>query len=309
MQPARGLPAAVTAQAPAKLNLHLSVGAARSDGFHDITTVYQAIALYDEVTAASAPTLSVVVHGEGAADVPANGDNLAVRAALALAARTGQEPAVALEIRKSIPVAAGLAGGSADAAAALVACDALWGTGLDRAALLDLAAGLGSDVPFALTGGAALGTGRGERLTPALTTGRWHWVLAVATGGLATPEVYRELDRQRAGHLPAAEPPDAVLDALRSGDAARLGAALANDLQPAAQALRPDLRRTLAAGAELGAIGCLVSGSGPTCVFLATSEADALRLAAELAGAGVCRTVRVAHGPVGGARVLPESTG
>jgi len=305
-QRAPGLPDSVTARAPAKLNLHLSVGRLRSDGFHDITTVFQALALFDEVTVSAAPTLTVSVRGEGQRDVPLGADNLAMRAALALAELAGCEAVGKLLIHKAIPVAAGLAGGSADAAAALLACDALWGTAVDRAALLGLAAGLGSDVPFALTGGTALGTGRGEHLSPVLAVGRWHWVLAVAEDGLATPNVYRELDRQRDGAPPVpTEPLDALINALRSGDPAALGPALGNDLQSAALALRPDLRRTLLAGAELGAIGCVVSGSGPTCAFLAVSSAEAVQLAAELAGAGVCRTVRAAYGPVGGARIMP----
>lgn len=301
-----GLPDSVTARAPAKLNLHLSVGGLRQDGFHSLTTVYQAVALFDEVTATASPTLSVSIHGEGEREVPLDADNLALRAAMALAELAGCEPVVSLRINKAIPVAAGLAGGSADAAAALLACDALWGTGVDRAALLDLAAGLGSDVPFALTGGTALGTGRGEHLSPVLAVGRWHWVLAVAEGGLATPDVYRELDRQRDGRPPMpTEPVEALINALRSGDPAALGPALGNDLQSAALALRPELRRTLAAGGELGALGCLVSGSGPTCAFLAPSAAEAAQLAAEITRAGVCRTARAAYGPVGGALIKP----
>lgn len=293
-------------RAPAKLNLHLSVGARRRDGFHDLTTIFQALSVYDEVTATVSPTLSVTVRGEGEGDVPLDSDNLAMRAALALADVAGCQPAGNLAISKAIPVSAGLAGGSADAAAALLACDALWGTALDRAALLDLAAGLGSDVPFALTGGTALGTGRGERLSPVLAAGRWHWVLAVAAGGLATPQVYEELDRQRDGDPPASNAGlDVLINALRSRDPAALGPALSNDLQSAALSLRPDLRHTLAAGAEFGSVGCVVSGSGPTCAFLTVSADHAVQLAAELAGAGVCRTVRAAYGPVGGARILP----
>ncbi len=298
-------PAPVTARAPAKLNLHLSVGPVRDDGYHELTTVYQALSLYDEVTATPAAALSVSVHGEDAALVPLDDNNLAARAARALAAAAGVEPLVSLEIVKAIPVAGGLAGGSADAAATLVACDALWGTSMDRAALLDIAAGLGSDVPFALTGGTALGTGRGERLAPVLAIGRWHWVLAVAESGLSTPDVYRELDRKREHDvLLAAEPLDALINALRSGEPASLGDALSNDLQVAALSLRPALRRTLDAGEDLGSTGRLISGSGPTCAFLASSADDAVRLAAALAGAGVCRTVRAAYGPVAGARVV-----
>jgi 4-diphosphocytidyl-2-C-methyl-D-erythritol kinase len=297
----------------------------RSDGYHELVTVFQAISLYDELTATPARTLTLAISGEGADELPVDEGNLAVRAAALLARRTGVRSGVHLELTKSIPVAAGLAGGSADAAAALVACDALWGTGLERDELLEMAATLGADVAFGLVGGTALGTGRGERLTPVLAGGRWHWVLAVAYGGLATPQVYAELDRLRSPEprsgpaaeprsgLPAeapAEPPaeigpaSGLINALRAQDPEQLGKLLANDLQPAALALRPALSQTLRTGVELGALGGLVSGSGPTCALLARSEEHAVRLAAALAGADVCRTVKVVAGPVGGARVV-----
>jgi len=295
----------VTVRAPAKVNLHLSVGRRRTDGFHDLTTVFQAVGLYDEVDASPADALTVEVSGEGAADVPTDSANLAVRAAALLGMETGRSPAVALTIRKGIPVAGGCAGGSADAAAALVACDALWGTGLSRAELTKLAARLGSDVPFALHGGTALGTGRGELLTPVLGHGTYSWVLALVEGGLSTPEVYDELDRQRdSGPVSVVSDPAGVLSALRSGDAVALGRALTNDLQPAAIALRPPLRVLLETGADLGALGSLVSGSGPTVAFLARSDDHAVALAAALAGQGVCRAVRRADGPVPGARIV-----
>ena len=188
------MPEPVTVRAPAKVNLHLSVGASRADGFHELVTVFHAISLYDEVTATPAHDLSLRIRGEGEGTLPDDDDNLVIRAARLLAARTGVDAACRLELVKKIPVAAGLAGGSADAAATLVACDSLWGTGLGRAELLELAAELGSDVGFGLTGGTALGTGRGERLTPVLAAGRWHWVLAIADDGLSTPQVYAELE-------------------------------------------------------------------------------------------------------------------
>ena len=188
-------------RAPAKLNLSLSVGRLRADGFHDLTTVFQAVGLYDEVTLTRADELSVTVtdaHGaSGAADVPLDATNLAVRAVALVAATTGHDARVAVSITKGIPVAGGCAGGSADAAAALVGADALWGAGLSKEELTDLAAQLGSDVPFSLHGGTALGTGRGEQLTEVLERGDYSWVLAVAEGGLSTPAVYAELDRQR----------------------------------------------------------------------------------------------------------------
>jgi 4-diphosphocytidyl-2-C-methyl-D-erythritol kinase len=290
---------------PAKINLHLGVGPLRPDGFHELETVFQAVSLYDEIIASEGRGLALTIEGEGAADLPTDEGNLAVRAALALAEHTGVEPAAELHLLKGIPVAGGMAGGSADAAATLLACDALWGTAVPRADLAALAAQLGSDVPFALVGGVALGTGRGEQLAQVLAPHRRHWVIGVAEGGLSTPAVYRTLDRLRdQGGLRPAGPADRVLAALRADDPAELGAALANDLQPAAISLKPTLRRTLGAGRDEGTLGGLVSGSGPTCFFLAADADHAVRLAAALAGHGVCRTVRTAYGPVPGARVI-----
>ena len=295
----------VTVRAPAKVNLHLGVGPLRDDGFHELTTVFHAIGLFDEVTVSRSDALTVAVEGEGAHDVPVDSSNLAAKAAVALAAAAGIPPDVAISIRKGIPVAGGCAGGSADAAAALVGCDALWGLGSSREELMQLAAGLGSDVPFSLHGGTALGTGRGERLTPVLGTGSYSWVLALADGGLSTPAVYRELDRLRVeGPVTVVSDPAEVLAALRQGSPELLGRALGNDLQAAAVGLKPELRKLLDAGADLGALGGVVSGSGPTCAFLARDEAHATALAAALAGQGVCRTVRVADGPVPGAKVV-----
>jgi 4-diphosphocytidyl-2-C-methyl-D-erythritol kinase len=301
-----GVPEPVTVRVPAKLNLHLAVSDLRPDGFHDLVTVFHAVSLYDEVTATPARDLSMAITGEGADELPVDEGNIAWRAAMALARHTGVDPAVRLDIVKGIPVAGGLAGGSADAAATLVACDALWGTELGRPELLELAAELGSDVAFALTGGTALGTGRGEQLTPVLASGGWHWVLAIADGGLATPEVYAELDRMRAESDDRIGPADDLINALRAHDPARLGRLLANDLGAPARRLRPLLTKTLQAGLDLGALGAVISGSGPTCAFLARSHDRAVRLAAALSGAGVCRTVRVAHGPVPGARITGE---
>jgi len=320
----------VTVRVPAKLNLQLAVGPPRADGYHDLVTVFHAVSLFDEVTAEPARRDAVTVSGEGADRVPAGRDNLALRAVAALR-RAAAGPASAatgvhITIVKRIPVAAGLAGGSADAAAALVACNELWGGGLSQPQLLEVAARVGSDVGFALLGGTAVGRGRGERLTPALAPAtQYHWVLAFADGQLSTPEVYAALDRLRArgergdGQSPRAGghrgvPPRglaqpvldaALMSALRSGEAAMVGRALSNDLQPAALSLFPALRKTLAAGLELGALGALVSGSGPTCVFLAASPDRALDLAVSLSGAGVCRSVARVAGPVPGAAVIP----
>ncbi len=305
---------AVTARAPAKINAHLAVGPVRADGFHELRTVYLAVSLLDTVSAAPGSGLSLTVRGEGtAADagpdaVPTDRRNLVWRAAELLAEHAGVPADAQLEIVKAIPAAAGLAGGSADAAAALVALDALWGTRAARADLVDLAAQLGSDVPFSLLGGVALGTGRGEQLAPVLARRSWHWVLGIAGEGLSTPAVYTELDRLRAeGRVPDGSellPAEPVIAALRSGSADELAAALANDLQAPALSLRPDLRRGLRAATGAGALGALVSGSGPTVAALVRDEPAAVRLAAELAGEGIFRTVRVVSGPVPGARLV-----
>jgi 4-diphosphocytidyl-2-C-methyl-D-erythritol kinase len=320
----------VTVRVPAKVNLQLSVGPPRGDGYHDLVTVFHAVSLFDEVTVRPADRASVRVTGEGAASVPAGRSNLAMRAARALASvavARRSKPAVHIDIRKRIPVAAGLAGGSADAAAALVACNELWGTGLTQAELREVAATVGSDVPFALVGGTAIGQGRGELLSPALTTGAYHWVLAFSSGALSTPDVYAACDRLRAarpsGARNAAPPGDPatqgtppaaaaaavgpptlstkLMAALRAGDSAAVGPLLTNDLQAAAVSLRPGLRRTLEAGKEFGALGAVVSGSGPTCAFLAADAARARELAVALTGAGVCRGVVRVKGPAAGA--------
>lgn len=333
---------AVTVRVPAKLNLQLSVGPLREDGYHDLVTVFHAVSLYDEVTVSPADRTSVEVSGEGGPAVPLGPANLAVRAAVGLARAIGKRArrgsgttggwggaggsGVAIMIRKRIPVAAGMAGGSADAAAALVACNELWQAGLSVARLGEIGAKIGSDVPFALTGGTAVGLGRGERLTRALASGTYHWVLAFGAGGLATPDVYAACDRLRAARQE--EPPGlvggpfgyggagpggavgeprldaALMSALRSGDPAAVGRRLSNDLQSAAISLKPVLRRTLAAGREFGALGGIVSGSGPTCAFLAGGAEQAKELALALSGAGVCRAVAQVTGPVPGATVI-----
>ncbi|WP_228982989.1 4-(cytidine 5'-diphospho)-2-C-methyl-D-erythritol kinase [Streptomyces sp. DH12] len=293
----------VTVRVPAKVNVRLAVGPARPDGFHDLANVFLAVSLYDEVTAAPAPSLRVTCEGPDADRVPLDRTNLAARAAELLAARYGIEPAVHLHIAKDIPVAGGMAGGSADGAGALLACDALWGTGASRAELLDICAELGSDVPFSLVGGAALGTGRGERLTALPVGGEFHWVFALADGGLSTPAVYAEFDRLTPD-APAPDAPPALLDALRTGDTAALAGALANDLQPAALSLRPSLADTLAAGTAAGALAALVSGSGPTTAFLVKDAESARSVAAALTASGTCRTARTATSPAPGALLL-----
>ncbi len=298
--------ASVTVRAPAKVNLALHVGPPRADGFHGVATVFHAVSLYDDLVATPLRTgagMQLHIEGEGAGTLPLDSTNLAAQAALALVP-FGASPDVSLVIHKGIPVAGGLAGGSADAAAALVAVDALFELGLSRETLLEIATGLGSDVPFALTGGTAIGHDRGNELTSVLVRGTFHWVLVFAEGGLSTPAVYRESDRLRGADVAEPEVPAAMLQALAAGDVATLGRSLSNDLQPAAVSLRPQLAHVLSAGEEYGALGGVVSGSGPTCAFLARDDEHALDLAVAFTASGVCRTVKRSHGPVAGARVV-----
>ncbi|MFN0280479.1 MAG: 4-(cytidine 5'-diphospho)-2-C-methyl-D-erythritol kinase [Kineosporiaceae bacterium] len=299
------VPSEVVARAPGKVNLALVVGPLRRDGYHELVNVFHAVSLTDDVAARPADDVTVTVDGAHAERVPCDGSNLAVRAARLLAERAGVTDGVQLHITKHIPVAGGMAGGSADAAAALLACDTLWQTGMSREDLHGLAAELGSDVPFALVGGTAVGTGRGEELTSALARGEYEWVVAVSDAGLSTPAVYAELDRLREGR-PVAVPrvPDGLMEALRSGDADALGESLHNDLQPAACSLVPALERTLEIGREYGALGALVSGSGPSVAFLVRDHEQALDISVALTASGAADDVRRARGPVTGARLL-----
>jgi 4-diphosphocytidyl-2-C-methyl-D-erythritol kinase len=308
----------VTVRAPAKVNLQLAVGPPRPDGYHGLVTVFHAVSLFDEVMVAPAAADSVSVAGEGASEVPADGSNLALRAVRALreaVAQTGGKATVdgtegvAVTIGKHIPVAGGMAGGSADAAAALVACNVLWDAGLSREDLCEVAARVGSDTAFAVLGGTAVGQGRGEQLSPVLAApATYHWVLALADGHLSTPAVYAELDRQR-GNAPVSEPELSrdLMSALSAADPARLGAALSNDLEAPALALFPALSKTLEAGRKAGALGALVSGSGPTCYFLACDSAHAAGLANSLVNARVCRAVTTATGPAAGASIVERT--
>jgi 4-diphosphocytidyl-2-C-methyl-D-erythritol kinase len=303
----------VTVRAPAKINLGLRVGPPRPDGFHPLATIYQAIALYDEVKARPARRgeYTLTVTGEGHDVVPLGATNLAVRAAILLAKTFGVDEGVALSIHKTIAVAGGLAGGSADAAGALIGCDALWGTRATRDQLMELGAELGSDVPFCLVGGNAMGTGRGENVSQVLGRGSYEWVLAYADVGLPTAEVFAEFDRvhgfddvdsvQTDEELAVPEP---LMTALRNGDPYAVGESMQNDLEVATLRLRPALRRTLAVGDEFGALAAIVCGSGPTCLFLAADDDHAVDLAVALSGSGTCRVVQRANGPVHGARLV-----
>ena len=298
------VPGPVTVRVPAKVNLELLVGPRRPDGYHSLSTVFHAVSLYDDVTVAVADDWGVSVTGPLADGVPENEDNLALRAARLVQRRFDVEP-VHVSIRKGIPVSGGMAGGSADAAATLVALHHLWDLDLDREELEELGAELGSDVPFLVAGGTAMGSGRGEMLAPVLARGTYHWVFALAEGGLSTPEVYAECDRLRGdGDVPDPVATPALMAALRSGDPRELAPQLTNDLQEAAISLRPDLGEVLAAGMEYGALGGIVSGSGPTTAFLVEDNEAGIDLAVALTASGVVRDVRRASGPVHGAHVI-----
>ncbi|MET8855417.1 4-(cytidine 5'-diphospho)-2-C-methyl-D-erythritol kinase [Streptomyces sp. NPDC004579] len=295
----------VTVRVPAKVNVQLAVGGARADGFHDLANVFLAVGLYDEVTVTPADELRVTCVGPDAGQVPLDRTNLAARAALELARRHGIDPAVHIHIAKDIPVAGGMAGGSADGAGALLACDTLWGTNSSREELLDICAELGSDVPFSLVGGAALGTGRGEKLRLLDVGGTFHWVFAMAERGLSTPAVFREFDRMNESvRVPEPVASQDLLDALAKGDAGALARTVSNDLQPAALSLFPALADTLAAGRAAGALAALVSGSGPTTAFLAPDAESARAIGEALHASGTCRAVRVTRSPAPGATVL-----
>jgi 4-diphosphocytidyl-2-C-methyl-D-erythritol kinase len=297
----------VVATAPAKINLCLGVGPLRPDGFHALATVYQAVGLHDQVTVTDADRTTVEVSTASRVPVdgvPTDETNIAVRAARLLAEHHGVEGGVAIVIEKGIPVMGGMAGGSADGAASLLACDQLWGLRTPREELLELAGELGSDVPFALLGGTAIGSGRGELVTPLMTRGEYWWVVLESPQGMSTPAVYREFDAMHAA-APVGDPeiPDALVQALVGHDVVGLGAALTNDLQPAAFRLRPELAASLDQGRLESAFGAVLSGSGPSCLFLCESRAHAVQVAAGLEARNL-GPVSFAPGPVPGAQVI-----
>lgn len=316
------LPRAVTVRVPAKVNLELRVGPRGDDGYHELATTFLAVGLYDEVSVTRWDRWEVLASGTYAAGIPTGPDNLAIRAAQLVARRAGIDEALSVRIDKDIPIAGGMAGGSADAAAALLACDQLWGLGLGRDEFTDLAAQLGSDVPFLLTGGVCVGSGRGDVLAPVLARGSYQFVFATSDRGLATPAVYAECDRLRAAQadralrsgrvpdpIPDPVPSPEIMSALRAGDPAALAKALHNDLQPAALSLRPDLAEVIDAGLEFGALAAVVSGSGPTVAFLTADHEAALDLSVSLSAATVASAVKIAKGPVHGAHVVAGPRG
>jgi len=298
----------VTVRVPAKVNLQLSVGPREADGFHNLVTVFQAISIFDDVTVTFSPPksgLSISISGDQRHGVPADDSNLAIKAIALIAKEYDLEIDAHVEIKKLIPVAGGMAGGSADAAAAIVAIDYLYSLGMSREEMTEIAAQLGSDVPFMLSGGTAIGTGHGDQLTAALSRGTYHWVLALSSIGLSTPAIYSECDRLRLeSEIVEPQTNELLMQALLAADPKSVGAHLVNDLQAAACSLRPALRLVLDVGQEYGALGALVSGSGPTVAFLVTDEEAGLDLAVALTASGVVGSVARAYGPVAGAKVL-----
>ena len=307
--PRSGSASSVRVEAPGKVNLFLSVGASGTDGYHQLTTVFQAVRLIETVTARRQSvrdrgTVTLTLE-EPDADVPTDASNLAMRAAELLAETTGVSEGVDLLLRKRVPVAGGMAGGSADAAATLVACNILWGTGLSLLELSALAARLGADVPFPLTGATAVGSGRGDLVTPIMTRGSYHWVFALAEEGLSTPAVFRRFDELTGTGAPAVwDVPEALTSALRAGEATALAASLHNDLQAAALDLRPELARVIAVAEEAGALRAIVSGSGPTIAALVENPAGAQQVSRALMASGLVADVLRADAPVAGARVV-----
>ena len=298
----------VTVRVPAKVNLQLSVGPRESDGYHQLVTVFQAISIFDDVTikiGEQGSGVNLTVSGDQTHGVPTDASNLVVKAVELIADKFEIDVDVSIDIKKSIPVAGGMAGGSADAAATIVAIDELYSLDMTREEMHAIAAQLGSDVPFLLSGGTAIGQGRGDQLTAALSRGTYHWVLALSSVGLSTPAVYGECDRLRQG-LDISEPQisDVLMQALLSADPSQVGKLLVNDLQPAACSLRPALRLILDVGQEYGALGAIVSGSGPTVAFLVSDEEHGLDLAVALSASGVVGSVTRAYGPVHGAKVI-----
>lgn len=298
----------VHVRAPGKINVFFEVGDVQDDGYHDVASVYQAVSLYEDVWVEPAAEYAIEVTGDvDITGVPLDDRNLALRAARLMAHELGWDGGIHVRVHKGVPVAGGMGGGSADAAAALLAVNELLGGGRSTAELHQLAAQLGADVPFALMGGTAVGTGRGDELAPALVRGRFDWVLVTQTEGLSTPEAYAGLDALRAQAdispqrgVPSVAAP--VLHALRAGDAVALADAIHNDLQAVAVGRRPELGRLIDEGVRRGALAGIVSGSGPTVAFAVPDDIAAIDLAATLTTLG--HDALPVHGPVPGARVI-----
>jgi 4-diphosphocytidyl-2-C-methyl-D-erythritol kinase len=279
------------ADAPGKVNLFFKVGPLNDDGFHDVASLYLAVNLRETVTAQISTDYTVKVAGSlgdfQLLAVPTDETNLVVKVAGRIKAEAGTPEAikVALGIDKHVPVAGGMGGGSADAAAALVAVNALLRAEVSPERLHDIAATLGSDVPFALAGGAAIGVGKGDVLTAVEGVAPIHLVLILDDQGLSTPAVYKRLDELRDQREEQAESPEInrnIIRALQNGNPFEIAELLHNDLEEAAISLRPDLRIKMTTALQHGAIRVMVSGSGPTILALAASEVAAMQIARSL---------------------------
>lgn len=329
----------VTAVAPGKVNLGLRVGPPRSDGYHPVATLYFAVSLTEEVTVApradEAITITLsdrsaftqVEHRDASTgeafftEVPLGETNLAYRAAdllrsalrdrdagvLSFPGQSRPTYGVDITITKNVPIAGGMGGGSADAAATLVACSALWDAGLTKEQLAELGAQLGADVPFSILGGAAVGQGTGEDLSPLLVRGELHLVIVPASSGLSTPAVYGQLDQMRrsaevtVGEIPELDPD--LVRAVCAADAEGVATVMTNDLQAPAVQMLPALEDMLDAGLMEGALHGMVSGSGPTVMFITRSVEAAARLATGLQERTDVWAIPVS-GPAAGAHLL-----
>lgn len=298
--------------APGKINVFFQVGSLQSNGYHDVASLYQAVNLLEVVTVSESKTWEVSTTGslsaEQLAEIPTDERNLVVKAALALAEVAGisNPKPMRFDIRKRIPVAGGMAGGSADAAAALIAINDSWCLGLAKERIFEVGSGLGADVPFSLLGGSAIGTGTGTDLL-SVESVQLNWVIAISPGTLSTPAVFHKLDSMRVemGEDPTQlrEPrvPDELLASLKIG-ATEVAKYMHNDLESAAIQLAPELTKTIDLGIRLGALRAMVSGSGPTIAMLCSDQEAAVRLASDLRQRGL--NAIACHGPVAGATIL-----
>ena len=290
-------PSSLRARAAAKVNLGLYVGPVQKNGrYHEVVSVLQSSDIWDELEVEVVPEgLGLEVEGGG---LPPDETNLVLVAARELARRSRDLPGARFRLRKGIPVSAGLGGGSADGAAALIALDRLWGLHLPTVNLHAMAAEVGSDVPFCVAGGAGVATGRGDKVREVPSKGSSWWVVGIDHERLSTEDVYDRFDE-----LGLAAPledrwPDDLLAALAAGDPERLAGALYNDLEPAAFDLLPGLAKSKQRLLEAGALGAIMSGSGPTMLGLCRDEDHATQLARSVRS-GFAR-VEVARGPVPG---------
>ncbi len=284
----------ITASAPGKINLYFAVGPKLANGYHEVCSVYLALNLRELVSVEESPKYSIEVSGNinNLPSVPTDESNLVVKAAKLVTDET-----IAFKINKQVPIAGGMGGGSADAAAALVAVSALVETHVPLDSVK-----LGADVPFALIGGVALGTGVGEELTPLTLKGKLHIVLIPSEGQLSTPVVYNHLDelRENADLIPETAPtrPTELIEALEAGNVDEIAKLAHNDLQWAALSLKPELQEIIDRAKASGALTAMVSGSGPTVFAIARDQLSANQIAAEFGGTAIVTT-----GPSAGAKI------